>query len=492
MNIINKIIDYINNKRIGLLAAVGLFISMLPNWFLAFIARPSGDDYGYSALSRQTWLETGSFIEVVKAGLETTKSMCSVWNGDWFSVFIFTLMPEVFITKSFWIIPLFWSFAVIGATYYVIKEIFCNYLGFKWYEAMGVSSLILLMYYQWIPSSSIGLYWYVGVIHYIMPHVIALLLITFFLKYVRLGRKRYIIYSIGGMVAIGGSSYYSFFLVFFVYILLFLIFYNKRKEIYGFILPLCAGIIALYFQITAPGNSARVESTLTFGLERVIQTIWDSLLLGFNRIIEYTETKRIMLIILAFLALFVWRILEKYEENIKFRYPILWIIYMYGIYASMFTPEIYAGTEVSLGPATMEYLTFLLCATSSIVYLEGWIISKYGEKIRKKMENRMNHLTLVFSLICLLSVFCLRGDLKNTLFYDSVHYIISGQAADYKKQMDSQLEILLDASIREAYLCPTNDEQGPLMHMPVINDPDAFTNWAVKQFYGKDLVITTE
>ena len=56
----------------------------------------------------------------------------------------------------------------------------------------------------------------------------------------------------------------------------------------------------------------------------------------------------------------------------------------------------------------------------------------------------------------------------------------------------SQLEILLDDSIKEAYLCPTNPEQGPLMHMPVINNPNAFTNQVVAQFYGKDFVITVQ
>lgn len=50
----------------------------------------------------------------------------------------------------------------------------------------------------------------------------------------------------------------------------------------------------------------------------------------------------------------------------------------------------------------------------------------------------------------------------------------------------------MDDSITDAYLCPTNPEQGPLMHMPVISDPDAFTNYVVGRFYGKDYVTTVE
>lgn len=51
------------------------------------------------------------------------------------------------------------------------------------------------------------------------------------------------------------------------------------------------------------------------------------------------------------------------------------------------------------------------------------------------------------------------------------------------------MEILLDDTIKAAYLCPTNPDQGPIFHMPIIAEPDAFTNSAVAHFYQKDLII---
>ena len=129
-----KLAEWISIKKIAVAVGFAFFASMVPNWLLAFIARPSGDDYGYSAASHQTWLHTHSVIEVLRTGLETTKQMCQVWNGDWFSVFIFTLMPEVFVYRSFWIVPVFWTLAMIAATYYMVHEVFTNYFGLKWYE----------------------------------------------------------------------------------------------------------------------------------------------------------------------------------------------------------------------------------------------------------------------------------------------------------------------------------------------------------------------
>lgn len=68
-------------------------------------------------------------------------------------------------------------------------------------------------------------------------------------------------------------------------------------------------------------------------------------------------------------------------------------------------------------------------------------------------------------------------------------YVSSGQAEDFRKQIASQMEILLDDSVKEAYLVPINDDQGPLMHMPVTEDEEAFTNRVVRDFYRKDRVV---
>lgn len=81
------------------------------------------------------------------------------------------------------------------------------------------------------------------------------------------------------------------------------------------------------------------------------------------------------------------------------------------------------------------------------------------------------------------------GNCVDKRVYD---YVVSGQAEDFKEQIASQMELLLDESVKEAYLVPINPEQGPLMHMPVTTDENAFTNRVVREFYGKDKVVMIE
>lgn len=488
--ILQKLSEFVTVKKMLIVSCLLYIGSMLPNWLLAFIARPAGDDYGYSASSHQVWLQTHSLLEVVKTGVETTRNMCNVWNGDWFSVFIFTLMPEVFVYKSFWIVPIFWSLATIGATWYFFYSLLTKWLKIRWQETLVITFLILFISYQWIPSPGIGLYWYVGVIHYMMPHVIALFLLGFLSRFMQTGKKKYIVLSALGMIAIGGSSYYSTFLVLLTYLLVFFCGIKVNKKLVWLSVPSVTCLVALYFQITAPGNAARVGEEISFSVAKAINTIVSSLLRGAQTIGRYAYETPYIFLLLCLLAVIMWCALSRGQLGLSFRFPLLFVGYMYGIYASMFAPEIYAATEISGGPPTMEYLTFLLTAVASIVYVEGWCISKLRVRgvLRTEEWYHMHWLVPYMIFMCMV-MFALKGELKETLFYESVEYIVSGAAADYKEQMESQEKILLDDSIREAYLCPTNDQQGPLMHMPVIDDPEAFTNRVVRGFYGKDYVI---
>ena len=79
---VKKLAEWISIKKIAAAVGIAFLASMVPNWLLAFIARPSGDDYGYSAASHQTWLHTHSVIEVLRTGLEWRLVQCFYIYAD--------------------------------------------------------------------------------------------------------------------------------------------------------------------------------------------------------------------------------------------------------------------------------------------------------------------------------------------------------------------------------------------------------------------------
>lgn len=495
IHIINRMLKRLDTRIMALIIFVTFIFSMIPIWFLAFYARPSGDDYGYSANSHIAWINTHSVFEVFKAGVETTKSMLATWNGDWFTVFLFTMMPEVFAPYSFWIVPLFMTAIVILSTYYFAYEILVNRIGMKWYESLMAASIILIAIYQFIPSTAIGMYWYVGAMHYMMPHAVVMMLLGFLSKFERSSKYRYIVYSAIGAVMVGGSSYFSALLLFMVYMMGWILCYKRNKKIFWIAIPFICGSIAMLIQIMMPGNAVRGGSGFGFSIHRIFDTVIQSLIQSVVRIGEYFVSKTIIFALFIVLAVLMWGCLEKAEHLIAVKHPAVFVLFMYSIYAAMSAPEIYAAVEVSLGPATMQYITFILAVTASIIYTEIWMINRKQEKaaLREKGNKRCCvGITLPVILACVIFIILNRGTLKNSVFYRSCEYIFSGQAADFKNQIASQMDILLDDSIKDAYLCPINDDQGPLMHMPVTENPENFTNRVVARFYDKNKVVMME
>ena len=70
-----------------------------------------------------------------------------------------------------------------------------------------------------------------------------------------------------------------------------------------------------------------------------------------------------------------------------------------------------------------------------------------------------------------------------------MEYIRSGQASDYKQQMELQTKLLTEEGLEDVVVPFVNDVQGPLMQMPVTENPQAWTNTVTRDFYGKNSVV---
>lgn len=219
-----------NNYLIAFLSIAVFIISMLPIWYLAGYARPSGDDYGYSVLTHAAWIDTHSLIEVFKAAIRTVKNNYFGWNGDWFTTFLFSFMPEVFVPYSFWIVPYIMTGAVIVSTLIFMHEVCIKLIKATWAECLIFTSLILVASYQYIPSTAIGMYWYVGATHYMLPYAAGLLGIALIFKFIRKGKAGYLIGASVCSLMVGGSSYFTSLLLFMVLFLLVLLYGEKYLE----------------------------------------------------------------------------------------------------------------------------------------------------------------------------------------------------------------------------------------------------------------------
>lgn len=500
-----KLADRISNKWIAVLS-VGLFgISMLPIWYLSFYARPSGDDYGYSVLTHAAWVDTHSFLEVIKAAMETVRINYIGWNGDWFTTFLFSLMPEVFVPYSFWIVPFIMTAAVIIATFYFLHEISVGYIGMPVADYLIYTSILLVACYQFIPSTAIGMYWYVGATHYMIPYAVGLAGIAYTLKFFRTGKNRYLTGLTICAFITGGSSYFTSLLLFMFLVFSGAVFFKKdRRRTLWLLLPFVVCLVGFIIQCKAPGNKVRGGAEFGLDMSLAVYTVFESLRRGIKMIGVWAQNKTLVFILLFLIAVFSMESINRAVEKHSWKYPapFIFVIVMYGFYSAMFAPEVYSevfdSIEISLGPETTQYFTFLVASVMAIWYCEGWLITKI--KKGKCAESRLSFLQnkyryrILFPAIAAAGILVIlnRGWLGDCVDRQIYEYVSSGQAEDFRTQIKSQMDILLDGSVKEAYLVPINPEQGPLMHMPVTTDENAFTNRVVRDFYGKEKVVMIE
>ena len=494
-----------NNNLIAVISVLVFVMSMLPVWYLAGYARPSGDDYGYRALTHAAWLDTQSLIEVLKAAIETVKNNYYGWNGDWFTTFLFSLMPEVFVPYSFWIVPYIMTGAVIAGTLVFMHEICVELMGGSWAECLIFSSLILFASYQYIPSTAIGMYWYVGAVHYMLPYAAGLLGIALLCKFIRRGKVIYLIIASLCSLMVGGSSYFTSLLLFIVLFIAGILIWRKAPiRAVLLLVPFVICAIAFGIQCKAPGNIVRGGENFGFDFSVAVYTIIESLKRGVLMIGLYMREKTLVFVILFIIGVIGWEMMSRIirDNEFTYSYPLLFLIIMYGVYSAMFAPEVYSevydSIGISLGPATIQYFTFLVASLLAILYCEGWLLKRIGRKNKSdSFDNFMESRYRIFVMfpvffLCLVLIVINKGWLKESVDVRAYEYVSSGQAEDFKDQIASQMEILLDDSIKDAYLVPINQDQGPLMHMPVTTDENAFTNVVVKNFYRKNKVVMIE
>lgn len=493
MNRAIKKIRGFNKKKVALIFGVFFVISMLPIWYLSFFAAPTGDDYGYGVLTHGAWLDTHSVWQVLKAGIETSKSFYQSWNGDWFTVFLFSLMPDIFVPGTYWIACLFMTAALIGATSYFLYHILVKIFGLPKEYFIMIDMIVLFSSYQFIPSMKIGVYWYTGAVHYILPHAILLLGWCWLFSFLKTKRLQYLFLLVICSAMIGGSSYQCS-LLWFLGILAALVAEGKKnKKIWLLLLPVVVWSVAFMIQCASPGNKVRAGEDFGFSVSWAIQTIFLAIWQSLECFLRSFSERTLMWVLMILVAMLGWKALAERSNKFRFRLPLLVVVFLWGCYSANFAPAIYSNVEVSKGPETEDYLFALLALTVSILYFEGWLQQYLAEKqnsdLLKWNEKYYSKLILLFIIFLGAMAVWQRSEIRASSDVQIYEYVSSGQAADFKAQIDSQMKILLDDSIREAYLCPINDEQGPLMHMPVTADPDKFTNWATKNYYRKDKVI---
>ncbi len=148
--------------------------------------------------------------------------------------------------------------------------------------------------------------------------------------------------------------------------------------------------------------------------------------------------------------------------NVRFRYPLLVVAFLFCVFASQFTPSVYAAT--SPGPYRLRnvaYFVYLLLVALSAAYVTGWAQRKFEPEAPKEAPAAMRWLTTypVLAVLCfslLLGASLCKRDVFETPTVLAVMELQDGTAQEHaaarEKQLTGETQGQTDAPARESKL----------------------------------------
>ena len=475
----SKLCNFILIKCMAIIMTIAFLFSLLPIGYLSFFNRASGDDYGYGALTHEAWQTTHSMIEVCKAAGETIRQYYDGWQGTWFSIFVFSMQPEVFSDQLYVIVAFVMLFIWIGSTILLFRTVLVNKFKFSKWAAWLITVIFLFISIQFIPSTKSSIFWFNGAAHYMIPFAMCQTLLYNLLKYAETFKKRHFIIITILMTLLGGSNYQMalFSLIVTGYIVLWKLIIDKKQKILLLIIPILMNLAGLIVSMKAPGNKVRGGKEFGFSFVHVIETIGMCFLTGLQDMIGYAKQKPLVFVGLLLIIAVCIAGQESDSCSISPCHRIWIIIAGWLVYFAMQAPAVYAGVDVSGGVFNTNYQVFLLATLLTIVCL-----------MRNKIKLHA-YVGIPILIACSVLLVMFRSNIKDTTTWKCMAYITTGQAEDYREQMNLQTKLLNDPMTDDVVLPFINDEQGPLMHMPVTGEEAAWTNKVTKEFYRKNSVV---
>lgn len=497
----NKFSRWLSVKKLAIGAFAAFLLSLFPILYLTVVNRASGDDYGYGKYTRPAWVATHSLIEVAKAVGQTIRQYYYGWQGTWFSIALFTLQPEVFHDKAYIIVTPLMLLLWIGSTFYLFREILTHHIKMDKWSYRLITILFLFISIQFIPGKKSSLYWFNGCAHYMIPFTMCQLVLAWLLKWGRTYDKRYFIGILLFMTLLGGSNYQAALLLFLfaVYYGMYHFFHEKDKRVFLLCIPLATELAGLLVSMLAPGNKARGGEAFGLSVGKLFGTIGMCFVQGFKDAGTYLLEQPLVLIGMLVLFLIILEAmpismihmeydLRNGKSSFHFikKYPMLSCFLLICLYCAMQAPALYAGVEVSQGVGNTNFQVLLITLFGIMLILAG----KLKEVVKYKQAAAHACLVVPGLMVLGIAAFICRHGIKTTTDYICYDYISSGQASDYKEQMDLQTRLLLDPQKEDIVIPGINDQQGPLMHMPVTEDVSAWTNYVTADFYEKNSVVS--
>ncbi|MCD8026956.1 MAG: hypothetical protein LUF33_08585 [Clostridiales bacterium] len=172
-----KILKSKTNILAGIILAVYI-ISLIPILYVSFFNHPTADDYGFSSLVHNTYINGGNILEIIGSSIQQIINFYFSWQGTFSAIFIFSLQPGVFSQDLYFATTFIMIIALTCSTIFFFDTVIVKWLKSKKSYMIIISILLLTLSIQFIPDKNQAFYWFNGSAYYTLFYSFALVLFS--------------------------------------------------------------------------------------------------------------------------------------------------------------------------------------------------------------------------------------------------------------------------------------------------------------------------
>lgn len=487
---------------INYIFCISLCVMLVPLLMVAKYNYPSADDWSYGRDAYQAIRAGGDLMTVLKISLTTVGRHYVEWEGRFMNAFFASLQPGIWGEQYYGIVTWLMLGGLILGELILFGFLLNDQSGGKnrllWLPVV-IPTLILQILYT--PSAVESFYWYTGAVNYTFVFALSLMLLPLFVKLAS-GKWKGWRFGVAAFascllaVTVGGDNYATSLSSFLTMLVLSaLYFFIDRKALLRtwYITMITGG--SLLICILAPGNTKRLDGNFGGGTTgNAIGAVWMSLVRSLTNIYSWTDLKILLMIVL--MLPFVWMAVK----NIKFdfRWPGVFTLMTFGLYASQITSTIYVdGTTGGGRMAAILYYSYHIWVVGNVCYWTGWL-----RRVRQKWPAVMEkyfavagplvrrHLIPYCAMVgvVLVSVIYVR-DLKELSSYNAYRDWRQGWVQQYALEWEERLEVLRDESITQVEFEPLSVCPVTILYADLQDDEGyLWVNRDCASYYGKESV----
>lgn len=448
---------------------------------LGLFNHPTGDDYFYGVEAHRAFLETRNPLMLIKEAIEGAGFEYFYWQGTYSAMFFMFLPPNVASEKLYKLVTLC-VITIFTLCIFSFVKILLEYLCGQEGEELKTHTRLIASAYVFFALQSCdflgeSIFWYNGSMYYTCYYSLTLLFLGYIIAYIRdkerQSRRGWFVFLLLFAFFLAGGNYVSLLPCMIIMCLLSAYLLYKRSNC-GKSVTIITIVMLTGFAISAiaPGNRIR-EAAL---FERSgFGSVAKSLLQGLSYLMGWTGIWW-FIFLLVITPAFI-NILENIKSDFKFKYPIIFAMFAYGLFCSMGTPTFYAMN--SSGPArvcAIVYYGFFLTTAMIYFYVLGWAYRKQKKGI------------YIAIAAAIMLIVISRFNIKYPNMISAIRSIASGEAAMYEEEYLERYKILTDESVRNAVL-PAYKVTPDMLYVGDFQaETDTENNIKIAKYFGKDSV----